>query len=90
MELLKLVVNFICLGGRIFSHEIEEGVFLELGAHYLHGTPGNPIYDFSYEKGIMKEFKDELGIVVCYFTASKLKVFFFFIYRNLYLCQAEN
>lgn len=51
------------LGGRIFTHEesrsrydLEGGVIesrpLELGAQWLHGTVGNPLFDFCVEEGI--------------------------------------
>uniref|UniRef100_A0A7M5X1J3 Amine oxidase domain-containing protein n=1 Tax=Clytia hemisphaerica TaxID=252671 RepID=A0A7M5X1J3_9CNID len=43
------------IGGRIHSHTTEDGVSLELGAHYIHGTIGNPIYDFAVEKGIIEK-----------------------------------
>ena len=34
---------------------------MELGAHYIHGTVGNPVYDFAVEKGIVGEAEEPLG-----------------------------
>ena len=42
------------IGGRARTHFADDGTILELGAHYIHGTVENPIYDFAVEKGIIK------------------------------------
>lgn len=62
IPVLSKVSSLFSTGGRIYSHETEDGTILELGAHYIHGTPGNPVYDFAFEKGLIKDFKDERGI----------------------------
>ena len=51
------------LGGRIRSYTADDGTVLALGAHYIHGTKGNPIYDFAVEKGIIKKETDEGKVV---------------------------
>ncbi|XP_066927512.1 peroxisomal N(1)-acetyl-spermine/spermidine oxidase-like [Clytia hemisphaerica] len=48
------------IGGRIRSVVTQDGVSLELGAHYIHGTVGNPVFDFAVEKGIVGEAEDPL------------------------------
>lgn len=50
-ELTKLGFNVILvdardrIGGRIHSIELENGRFIELGAHFMHGIKDNPIYN---------------------------------------------
>ncbi|CAM9905114.1 unnamed protein product, partial [Hapterophycus canaliculatus] len=62
------------MGGRIFTHEESrsrndqndqnEGITrsrpLELGAQWLHGTVGNPLFEFCMEEGIF----DSQGVVL--------------------------
>lgn len=59
------------MGGRIFTHEGSRSRYdrkddviqsrpLELGAQWLHGTVGNPLFDFCVEEGIF----DSQGVVL--------------------------
>ena len=41
------------VGGRIRTIKADDGTTLELGAHYLHGTRRNPLYDFAVDKGVI-------------------------------------
>ncbi|CAM9111164.1 unnamed protein product [Scytosiphon promiscuus] len=70
-------------GGRIFTHEEsryhydrkEGGVKsrpLELGAQWLHGTDGNPLFEFCMEEGIFdsQEGRKELAVAKRAYTAA--------------------
>ena len=46
------------IGGRIFSSVID-GIPVELGATYIHGTIDNVIYDLSKQYGIVEENSDK-------------------------------
>lgn len=47
------------IGGRVHSMTADDGTKLELGAHYIHGTIGNPIYDYAIRKGVIKKKSNE-------------------------------
>jgi len=48
------------IGGRVNSIKVEaDGTTLELGAHYFHGTVGNPLYEYAIEKGMIKKKTNE-------------------------------
>ena len=54
-------------GGRINSILDDDGTVLELGAHYLHGTVGNPLYDFCIENGIFEQKQSKVKVIYsCY------------------------
>ena len=41
------------IGGRVKSIETNDGTTIEMGAQFIHGTVGNPIFDYALEKGII-------------------------------------
>lgn len=53
------------IGGRIKSVISKDGLALELGAEHIHGPKGNPVFNFAYEKGIVRDVSSRQGI---YFT----------------------
>lgn len=56
------------IGGRIQSCRAEDGTVLELGAHYLHGTIDNPLYEFIIEKGIQIKDTPKQGFYLFLFV----------------------
>ena len=41
------------IGGRVKSTKTKDGTTIEMGAQFIHGTVGNPIFDYAAEKGII-------------------------------------
>ena len=46
------------IGGRVKSIETKDGT-IEMGAEFIHGTVGNPIFDYAVEKGINNPRKNQ-------------------------------
>ena len=44
------------IGGRVKSIKTKDGTTIEMGAQFIHGTVGNPIFDYAVEKGIISPF----------------------------------
>ena len=42
-----------CIGGRVKSMLTKDGTAIEMGAQFIHGTIGNPIFDYAVQKGII-------------------------------------
>ena len=63
------------IGGRICSYTTDDGTVLELGAHYIHGTINNPIFNFAVDKGIIKKEDDNKGSVKYFGFSLDLEVF---------------
>ena len=45
--------------GRVKSIEAKDGTTIEMGAQFIHGTVGNPIFDYAVEKGIINPHKNQ-------------------------------
>ncbi|XP_057296453.1 peroxisomal N(1)-acetyl-spermine/spermidine oxidase-like [Hydractinia symbiolongicarpus] len=49
------------IGGRVKSIISKDGIALELGAEHIHGPKGNPVFNFAYEKGIVRDVSSRQG-----------------------------
>ena len=47
------------IGGRVKSIKTKDGTTIEMGAQFIHGTVGNPIFDYTVEKGIINPHKNQ-------------------------------
>ena len=47
------------IGGRVKSIETKDVTTIEMGAQFIHGTVGNPIFDYAVEKGIISQHKKQ-------------------------------
>ena len=61
------------IGGRIKTITTNDGTVLDFGAQFIHGTCGNPLYDFALEKNLITEdkthhFKKYSQVVQCFPT----------------------
>ena len=41
------------IGGRVHTIHTDDGVPLEMGAQYIHGTVGNPLFDYALDKKLV-------------------------------------
>ena len=47
------------IGGRIKSTKTKDDTTIEMGAQFIHGTVGNPIFDYAVEKGIINPHENQ-------------------------------